>query len=443
MTFRRSMRRVVCAGALLAATMPQICAQGGATRTAQGPAAAAAHAPASTQQAYTLPPDKLAKAIALSRIRNILSIAGSIWGLVFLWLTLAKRTWAGLERWAERISRRRWIQGAIFFAAYLMIATLAGLPLDWIGEHYERAYGISVQGWGAWIGDGCKALGLTLAIGVPILLLFNWIVRRAPRRYWLGAWAVTLPILAFLTFIEPLVVPLFFKQEPLAKNHAALVARLEKVVARTGIDIPPDRMYLLKASSKYTGMNAFVAGMGPTKRYVMWDTTTDQLPDDEVLFIFGHESGHYVLRHIPKGFALSAVGLFFVFWACAGFAAWMVRRFGARWGASELSSRTEFVVLLFAISIASFLLQPVSNAVSRYFEHQADVYGQEAIHGIVPDPQKTAVAAFNALGQSWLDDPNPNAFHRVLALRPSQRAAPRQLRTALRSVGERWAWGVL
>jgi len=142
----------------------------------------------------------------------------------------------------------------------------------------------------------------------------------------------------------------------------------------------------------------------------MWDTATDQLPDDEILFIFGHESGHYVLNHIPKGFALSAVGLFFVYWACAGFAAWMVWRFGGRWGTNELSSRAGFVVLLFAISIASFLLEPASNAVSRHFEHQADVYGQEAIHGIVPNPQKTAVTAFNALGRSWLDDPNPNPF---------------------------------
>jgi Zn-dependent protease with chaperone function len=404
------MRGAVCTAALLAGIMPQLRAQSGASQTAQPPVAAGSQSTSSTQQAYTLPPDKLEKAIQLSRIRNILSITGSVWGLVFLWLTLATRTWAGLERWAEKISGRRWIQGAVFFAVYLIIATLAGLPLDWIGEHYERNYGISVQGWGGWIGDEGKLLGLTLAVGVPLMLLFNWIVRRWPRRYWLGAWAVTLPILAFLTFIEPLVVPLFFKQEPLEKNHAALVANLEKVVARTGINIPPDRMYLLKASAKFTGMNAFVAGMGPTKRYVMWDTATDQLPDDEILFIFGHESGHYVLNHIPKGFALSAVGLFFVYWACAGFAAWMVWRFGGRWGTNELSSRAGFVVLLFAISIASFLLEPASNAVSRHFEHQADVYGQEAIHGIVPDPQKTAVTAFNALGRSWLDDPNPNPF---------------------------------
>ena len=50
----------------------------------------------------------------------------------------------------------------------------------------------------------------------------------------------------------------------------------------------------------------------------------------------------------------------------------------------------------------------MANGVSRYFEHQADVYGQEAIHGIVPDAQKTAVAAFNDLGRAWLEEPNPN-----------------------------------
>lgn len=401
---------VVCMATLVAVAVPRVCAQGGANQTPPATVAEAPQAPAPSPQAYSLPKDKLAKAIEISRIRDILSISGSIWGLVFLWLLLATRTLAGVEKWTERISDRYWIQGAIFFAAYLLIAAMAGLPLDWLGEHYERHYGISVQGWGSWLGDAGKALGLTLAIGVPVLLLFHWIVKRWPRRYWLGAWLVTLPILAILTFIEPLVVPLFYKQEPLAQNHAALVKNLERVVARTGIDIPPDRMYLLKASAKYTGMNAFVAGMGPTKRFVMWDTTTDQLPDDEVLFIFGHESGHYVLHHIPKGFALSAVGLFFLYWGCAGFAAWLTRSFGDSWGACELSSKTGFVVLLFSISIASFLFEPVSNAVSRHFEHQADVYGQEALHGVVADPRKTAVAAFNDLGRSWLDDPNPNPF---------------------------------
>jgi STE24 endopeptidase len=415
MTFRRALLPWLCCAALLMGwtTLP-MAAQGQSSPAAQNAPASSTQsgpaAPAHQHEAYTLPPDKLAKAIALSRIRNILNIAGSIWGIVFLWILLAARGWSGIEGWAQGISDKRWVQGLVFFAVYFIISAVAGLPVDWLGQHYERSYGISVQGWGSWFGDEGKSLGLALVFGVPILLLFNWIVRRWPRRYWLGLWVASVPILVLVIFVAPLLAPIFDKFEPLQNHHPVLVTELEKVVARTGTNIPPDRMYLMKASLKTNGLNAYVNGIGATKRIVVWDTTAGRVPNDEVLFIFGHESGHYVLNHIPKYIAIYSVGLFFVYWACAGFAAWMVRRVGARWGTSELCSRTGFIVLLFAISIASFLAEPAANAVSRHYEHQADVYGQEAIHGIVPDPQKTAVAAFNDLGNAWLEDPNPSPF---------------------------------
>jgi Zn-dependent protease with chaperone function len=418
MTFRRSLLLLVCLILLLtgSAMVPAV-AQNSSAPAAQSapsePAPAMTSEPrkeTNAQQVYTLPPDKLAKAIALSRIRDILNISGSIWGIVFLWLLLALNGWAGLERWAEKISGKRWIQGLIFFALLLIISSVAGLPFDWLGQHYERAYGISVQGWVSWFGDEGKALGLTLLFGAPILLLFNRIVWRWPRRYWLGIWLVTLPILVFAVFVEPLLEPVFNKFEPLEKTNPALVQQLEKVVARTGTNIPADRMFLMKASLKTNGLNAYVSGIGATKRIVVWDTTAGRVPDDEVMFIFGHESGHYVLHHVPKEIGGDAMGLFFVYWGCAALAAWMVRRSGVRWGAVEMSSRTGFVVLLFAISIASFLLEPAGNAFSRSFEHEADIYGQEATHGVVPDPRKTAVAAFNDLGKAWLEDPKPNSF---------------------------------
>jgi Zn-dependent protease with chaperone function len=192
---------------------------------------------------------------------------------------------------------------------------------------------------------------------------------------------------------------------------------LEKVVARTGTNIQPERIFLMKASAKSNGLNAYVSGLGATKRIVVWDTMADRLPGDEILFLCGHETGHYVLHHIPKGLAISAAALFFVYWACAGIAAWLARRFATRWRligeevrTSPLASRTGFLVLLFTISVAGFVLAPVDNTISRHFEHEADVYGQEAIHGIVPDPRKTAIAAFNALGEAWLDDPDPSTF---------------------------------
>ena len=371
---------------------------------------------ANQQPAYHLSPDKLAKAVAISRIRNIMDIVNGLWGIAVLWILLATGTLARIEAWTKGLTRRRWLQGVIFFALFIVISSLASLPLAWFSQSKEKSFDVSVQTWGSWLGDQAKSLGLSLVIAIPILLLFNWIVRRWPRRYWLGIWVVTVPILVFLIFISPLLEPIFNKFEPLETHHAALVAELEKVVARTGIDIPPNRMYLMKASEKYNGINAYVTGVGATKRYVMWDTATDRLPDDEVLFVFGHESGHYVLKHIPKLIIGMSVGLFFVYWACAALSAWLARRFGTGWKLgglatdNPLASRTGFVVLLFAISIAGFFLEPVQNTFSRHFEHQADVYGQEAIHGIVADPQRTAVSAFNHLGEAWLEDPAPSPF---------------------------------
>lgn len=368
----------------------------------------AAAAQSSPQQAYSLPPDQLAKAIALSRVRNILDIADSLWGIVVLWLLLATRASAGLEAWTQRVTARRWLQGLLFFAAYFIILAVAGLPLDLYGHQVERSYLISVQSWASLFQDMGTGLVLTIVFGAPMFLFFNWIVRRWPRRYWFGAWLATLPLLAIGVFVAPYVALLFDKFEPLALHHAALVDELEKVVARTGTRIPPNRMYLMKASAKTNGLNAYVTGIGATKRIVVWDTTAGRIPDDEILFIFAHESGHYVLHHLPKGMALAAAGLFPIYWACSAFATWLVRRRGARWGAADLASRTGFVVLLFTTAIAGFLIEPVSNGISRHFEHQADVYGQEALHGIVPDPQKTTVAAFNDLGKAWLEDPDPN-----------------------------------
>jgi STE24 endopeptidase len=409
MKFARRWFFAFCLGLLLASPSPRAWA---VQPVPSQPAQAQPAAPSSPQPAYSLPPEKLARAITLSHIRIVLDIVGSLWGLAVLWLLLATRAAAGLADWTERLLRRRWMQGLLFFAAFFVITTLASLPLDAVGNQVSRHFGISVQGWGSWFGDLGKGLGLSVLIGAPVLLLFNWVVRVSPRRYWVWLWLVTLPLTVLSVFVEPLIDPIFNKFEPLTAQHAALVTKLETVVARTGTNIPPERMFLMKASQKSNGLNAYVTGIGATKRYVMWDTATDRLPDDEILFIFGHESGHYVLNHIPKMIAGSSAATFFIFWACAGFAAWLARRFGDRWqlGPQILASRPGFLVLLFALSIAGFVLAPASNTFSRYFEHQADVYGQEALHGLVADPQKTSVSAFNHLGEAWLEDPNPNSF---------------------------------
>ncbi len=364
----------------------------------------------SAKPAYTLPADKLAQAEALARTETILHFGDALWGLAVLYLLLRTRAAAGMEAWIARHTRNGAVQGLQFFALLLLIMTVAELPVDAYAHWVSLSAGISVQGWLSWFLDLAKALGLTLGVGSPVLLLFHWIVRVSPRRYWLWAWMAAVVLMIAGAFVEPLAEPIFNEYEPLTKNHAALAAELEKVVARTGTAIPVERMFLMKASVKTNGLNAYVSGLGATKRVVVWDTTAGRVPDDEILFIFAHESGHYVLHHITQGLMCGAVFLLVVFPVCAAAAERLVGRFGAGWGVSGLACRAGFVVLLLVASTADFALEPASNAVSRYFEHQADVYGQEAIHGLVADPQKTAVAAFDALGEAWLEDPYPNRF---------------------------------
>ena len=405
----RALALAVAIGAATGTAVGQVQPRAAAPATAHTPQEAARPAPAPPpQEAYRLPPEKLRKAIQLGRIRDVLSMVGSVWELAVLGLLLATGLAARGERWAERLHARRWVQGLAYFAGLLAVTALAGLPLDLAAHAASLHFGISIQTWWGWLGEWAKSLGLSLLVGAPVLLLFHGIVRKWPRRYWLGAWAVAVPLMALGVFVGPLLEPVFDKFEPLQKANPALVTELEKVVARTGTQIPPERMFLMRASAKTNGLNAWVSGWGATKRVVIWDTTVERMPNDEVLFIFAHETGHYVLHHIVKVMAVAAVLMLAGFWACARLAEWMARQFGTRWGVDGMGSRAGFVVVLLSASVGGLAAVPVSNALSRYVEHQADVYGQEALHGIVADPQKTAVAAFNALGEAWLEDPHPS-----------------------------------
>ena len=190
----------------------------------------------------------------------------------------------------------------------------------------------------------------------------------------------------------------------------ALVAQLEQLSARSGIDIPPSRMYWMKASAKVTSLNAYVTGVGSSKRIVVWDTTIQKATPDEILFILGHEMGHYVLNHIYKGLAFAIAILFVVLWLGYHAVHWLVRRFGDAWQIHGVDDWAALAVLFLAFAVFSFFLEPIDNSFSRMQEHHADIYGQEAIHGIVANPQQTAQQAFQLLGEVGLDDPNPSHF---------------------------------
>ncbi|HEX3986263.1 MAG TPA: M48 family metalloprotease [Acidobacteriaceae bacterium] len=366
---------------------------------------------AAAQPLCPLPPEKLAQAIALSHWRTGLYFGGTAWVLLVLWLLVRLRAGRAIATAAERLSRVAWVQGLWVAPVWVLILTGIEVPLAVLGHHLSLEYGLSIEAWGAWWVDWAKSTALTVVVGTAVVAVLYALMRRSPRRWWLWFWVFTVPVEFLVAFAAPLAIdPMFNHFEPLRKSDPALVERLEQVAAKGGLRIPPSRIFVMDASRRSTGANAYVTGLGSSKRIVVWDTTLKIETPNEILFTYGHEQGHYVLHHVAWGLGLSALGLLLAYGIGFRVLGWLVRRRGAEWGIDGVASGSSLGLILLVATLLQFLAAPIGNSISRRMEHDADVYGQEVIHGLVPDAQATVVHSFCSDAAVWLEDPSPNAF---------------------------------
>jgi Zn-dependent protease with chaperone function len=369
-------------------------------------AQATATAPSHPLLQYTLPPDKLEKAYALYLLNGTLYFVTTAWSFVVLYLMLRTGFGVRLRSLANTVSRFRVLQAVVVMCVFVLVLQLTQLPFDTYQHHVSLKYGLSVQHWSSWFGDWGKSLLLGMLFASIVGWILYAVLRNSPRRWWFYFWLAIVPIVIVVLFVEPVwIEPLFNKFEPLSGHHADLVAQIERVVHRGGMDIPPDRMFEMKASEKTTQLNAYVTGFGATKRVVVWDTTMEHMTIPQTLFVFGHEMGHYVLGHIPKQVAIILLIMLALFYIGHRLANWLLRRYGNAWAIPELGDWASLPLLVLILSVLAFLATPVFNAVSRHYEHQADQYGLEVIHGLVPDAQTSAAQAFQILGERSLDYP--------------------------------------
>jgi Zn-dependent protease with chaperone function len=374
---------------------------------AQTATASAVPAPPITE--YKLPPDKLAKATALYHTRVLIAVWDPVFGIVLLvallWVRLAPR----YRNVAERASRYRFVQALIFVPLFILTMDVLSLPFEMYKQHVQRAYGLSVQGWGSWFGDMGKNEAITLIIGIPMIWLLFAIIRKSPVRWWFYFWLICVPFTVFLIFIEPVIIdPLFNKFEPLEKAQPQLVQPLQDIAHRGGLDIPVARMYEMKASEKVTTYNAYVTGIGATKRIVVWDNTAKDMTIPETQFVFGHEMGHYVLNHIYKLLAFSLGLLFIMFWLGRRIALAFLARWGGRWDIPDIADYSALPVLLLVLNLLFLVGNPIANTFSRSVEHDADIHGLEVTHGLVPNSPQVAAQAFQQLGEKAYSYPAPN-----------------------------------
>jgi STE24 endopeptidase len=390
----------------------------GATAADQSSSNQSASAPTQTAQGmvseYTPPPGLYARAKAYSNANYAHFFTNAFYTLLVFLVVLRWRVAPAFRNLAERVSSRRTVQLLIFAPLFLLTFTILTMPSDIWDESLHRAYGLSVQTWGSWIADWITQLIISLIIGTILVGILYAVVRRSPTRWWFYFWMASIPVLLAVFFLSPLVIdPLFYKFTPLADTAPVLVTEIQKVTQRGGVEIPGSRMFLMNASSKQTATNAYVTGFGSSKRVVVWDTTLQHATIPETLFVFGHEMGHYVLLHIPKEISIDVVIVLVLFYIGYRMARWMLARWGGGWGIRDLADWASLPVLMLALSILAFVGTPIFNAVSRHFEHEADRYGLEVIHGIVANPNQAATQFFEKSGEVNLADPDPNWFIKI------------------------------
>ena len=347
-----------------------------------------------------MPPAARARSDAYFEGGYWLELWDFLYGIAIALLLLTLRWSAKMRDLAERITRFKPLQTAIYWTQYAILAAVLGFPLAvYEGYFREHKYGLATQTFGPWMFDQLKGLLLGVVFGAVITMVLFGIVRRLPRTWWLWGALATVVFLTFAILIGPVyILPLFNKVTPL--NDPALTQRILRLARANGI--PARDVFMMDASKQTTRMSANVSGFGSTMRITLNDNLLRRGSPEEIEAVMGHEMGHYVLNHVYKGLLFFLVLI--VTWFAALFYSlqWALNRWGARWQIRGVGDTAVLPLVLLITSIFFFVLTPVLNTYVRTQEAEADIYGINASR----QPDGFAQAAIH-LGEYRKMSPGP------------------------------------
>ncbi|MFN4258050.1 MAG: M48 family metalloprotease [Gemmataceae bacterium] len=295
------------------------------------------------------------------------------------------------------VGDQRWWQ--LIIVAFVLTATLEALtlPIDfWSGFLLEHRYQLSNQSLGRWLWKRIKGYLVGGPLGLALVLGLYAVIWYGGTWWWAWATAGWLAVTLLLGRIAPvLILPLFFKVTPL--DDPSLVERLRRLAEGTGLTVAG--VYRLHLSADTKKANAALTGLGKSRRVLLGDTLLEQFTPEEIEVVFAHEVGHHVHRHLPKmivwSVVVSAVGFFLV--------DTVLRWLAPRLGYVSFDQPAALPLVLLWLALLGFLLAPLNNAISRFFERQCDRYALRRT-GFV-DAYRSAFAKLAKLNKS---DPDPH-----------------------------------
>jgi STE24 endopeptidase len=340
---------------------------------------------------------QLEKAHDYADTQRLLGLGGLVLtgGVLVLLVTPPSR------RALARLGRRPLLGAAAAGAGISLLLVVVGLPLDAVAHNRSVDVGLSTQDWGPWLADQGKsaAIGAVFAAGGAAIGLA--LIRRFRRNWWAPAAIAVVAIGAASLWLFPVVVdPIFNRFDKLPRGH--LRSEVLTLAKRAHVDV--GEVYRVDASRRTTGANAYVNGLGHTKRVVLYDNLIDGYPDDQVRSVVAHELGHEHHHDIYRGLLwLALVAPAGTFLAQALTEPLGVRASGRKPGPEALPA------LLLALALVGFALGSASNVLSRKIEASADGFSLQLTH----DPA-AQIALQRKLAVSNVADPDPPRLLQIL-----------------------------
>jgi len=287
--------------------------------------------------------------------------------------TLAAGRPRSARRALERLNARPVAGAAAAGAGISVLLAVAAVPLGAAAHARAVDYGISVQSLGGWLGDAAKAAGIQALISAGAAAALIALVRRFPRRWWIPGTGVLVTGAVVLTWLAPIVLAPLFSHFDRLGDHSQARQEVVGLGDRAGVDIGD--VYRVDASRRGTALNAYVNGLGSTKRVVLYDNLISGTDREELRSVVAHELGHVKHQDVPRGLAFVALvaplGLLFT----RELAGLITSRTG-----TDPRAPAALPAYLAGLLLAALLLGVVGNQLSRQVEASADTFALRLTH---------------------------------------------------------------
>ena len=338
---------------------------------------------------------KLAK--KYSKINQIISLSETVIFFAITVIFVAGGYSKEVDELAFSFTTNDYAAVLIFFGIFGIIQSAITFPLSFYSDYtLEHKYGLSNQTIPGYFKEKIKGMLIGLLLGIPLLLIFYFIIKNYSESWWLILGAVMFFFSVIIGRLAPtLIMPLFYKFKPLENEE--IKQKILSLCEKTGVRIRGIFEFDMSKNTKKA--NAAFTGIGKSKRIILGDTLLKNFSPEEIETVFAHEMGHYKKRHIMKLMTVSVVMTFAGLYLTSLAYSNSLNTFGF----NSVSEIAALPLLFIYLSLFGLITSPISNILSRKFEWEADTFAIETTRD-----KGAFISAMEKLADQNLADKTPN-----------------------------------